>query len=147
MSEHQDWDENTEPYLVTQYTFAPNLGTVTFTALTVLDPNRVLSIYDTSVQPDPNAAFEFGTVMYLKGAGEPSVSGNVFYLPGGSVPSNASASDQLRIHYSTAVPEGWTLLNVANHSALPTTGIADALYLAMDTGQLWQWNGSAFVAV
>lgn len=147
MSEHQDWDGNVPPFLVTQYTFSPNAGTVTFTALTKVDPVRVLAIYDTSVQPDPNANFEFGTVLYVAGGGEISVTGNVLYLPGGAVPSNASASDQLRIHYSVDVPVGWTLLQVATHSALPATGIVDALYLAMDTGQLWQWNGAAFVAV
>jgi hypothetical protein len=147
MSEHGEWEASLPPFLVTAYSFNPEARTVTFTAFTVIDLNRVMAIYDTTIQPDPNAAFEYGTVLFLAGTPGASTSGNVLTLPVGSVPPGAHATDTLRIHYSVNPPAGYTLLRVANYAALPATGEGQILYQAQDTGQLWEWNGSAYVAV
>lgn len=151
MSDHRDWenDEDNAPYLVTQYTFNPHALTLTFTALTVVDPHRVLAVYDTSIKYDVTTGagpFEFGLPIYLAG-GNASAAGNVLTLPVGSIPGAARASDSLRIHYSVAPPPGMHLVRLINKAAFPATGAPNFLYLAMDTGQLWEWTGTAYSAI
>lgn len=134
-------------YSITAYTFNPGAGTVTFTGLTVVDASRVLGIYDTSVTPEGQTQ-ELGTVLYVaEQASQASVSGNVLTLPSGSVPPDAQSTDSLHISYDLTPPHGWQLLSFANHSALPASGVSNTWYLAADTGQVYVWDGSAFVAV
>lgn len=130
---------------ITVYSFNPSARTVTFTNLSVVDANRVMAIYDLTVNPN---GYEFGTVLYLsEQAPQASVNGNVLTLPDGSIPVMARASDNLKITYSVTPPKGWPLLRYANHGALPATGAPETWYLANDTGQTYAWDGAAFVAI
>jgi hypothetical protein len=39
------------------------------------------------------------------------------------------------------------LIQYANKAAFPTTGNADRYYLALDTGVLYRWSGTAYIAL
>jgi hypothetical protein len=130
---------------VTSYTFNPTAGTITFTEMTVVDPNRVAAIYDQSL---PTEGQEFGTVLYLADDQLSAVAtGNVLTIPKDRIPPQATTADSLKISYNIDPPEDVQLLRVANVAALPGTGASGYLYLAEATGQLYEWNGTAFVAV
>jgi hypothetical protein len=133
---------------VTAYTFSPSAGTVTFTAMTVVDAARVVSIYDTSLPGDIEGTAEFGTVLYIGGPHPTcTTSGNVVSLPKDAIPPQAKSTDTLKISYNVDPPDGWQTLTYANVAAFPATGVPETLYLAANTGQLYQWSGAAFVAV
>jgi hypothetical protein len=130
---------------ITSYTFNPTTGKITFSAMTVVDPNRVAAIYDQSL---PIEGQEFGTVLYLADDQlSATATGNVLSIPLDRIPPQASSTDTLKISYNVDPPEGVQLLKVANVGALPGTGASGFLYLALATGQLYDWNGTAFVAV
>jgi hypothetical protein len=46
----------------------------------------------------------------------------------------------------TSIITGTAVVQVANFEALPVTGNSASLYLALDTGQTYVWNGSSYVA-
>lgn len=130
---------------VTSYTFNPTTGAITFTEMTVVDPERVAAIYDQSL---PSEGQEFGTVLYLADDQLSAVAtGNQLKIPLDRIPPQASSSDSLKISYNIDPPEGVQLLRVANVAGLPGTGASGYLYLAEATGQLYAWDGTAFVAV
>ena len=130
---------------ITVYSFDPANRKVTFTNLSVVDPSRVMAIYDTTLNPQ---GYEDGTVLYLaEQAAQASVTGNVLTLPDGSIPVMARASDNLKITYNVTPPRGWPLLRFTNHAAFPATGVPETWYLANDTGQTYVWDGAAFIAI
>lgn len=130
---------------VTSYVFNPTAATVTFSHLTVVDPARVVAIYDTSV---PTRGQEFGTVLYLaEDAPQVHAVTNVLTLPKDRIPAMATAADVLKISYNIDAPNGWSTLTFVNVGSFPATGVGDLVYLAVDTGQLYVWDGAAFVAV
>lgn len=130
---------------ITSYAFNPTAGTITFSAMTVVDAERVAAIYDLTL---PTEGQEFGTVLYLAEDDQlAQVTGNVLTIPKDRIPPQAASTDQLKISYNVDPPDGVQLLRVANVGALPGTGASGFLYLSNATGQLYNWNGTAFVAV
>ena len=106
------------------------------------------AIYDESVVTQ-DFQQEFGTPLYFADdAPQASASGNVLTLPTGRIPPQARL-DRHPQDQATHIdpPDGWEVLKFANVGALPATGVPDTLYLASNTGQLYAWDGAAFVAV